>query len=561
MEFFADEGQQVWGTFTPEGVELGLPAAWAEGGAGGVWQVRWDDAPVEADRFVLVRVSDAPEGFGPEECARAQKPGGLAVEAGAEGPVRGRYGVLALSGERVLAASCLGVGAPGAKADLWNLLDSWYKWEQISPQDPDQHEQTGEPKKLSSHGFTGVSTPMKVTKTPEEIVTFNPNHGMLWPGAIVRSDQARDHGWLVPVGLETRFRAPLAVTVDQLSAGGSITVPHPDQASVLDAIKNEVRGKESKSRDIDFRQTTAYSATELALELGVSARYGGFSASVQAAYQRKETQNCVAIYLRERAFTASVSWQSPNELINDSFTEEELAKLLTHRTMTPHTPPLIVSDVIYGRVLTISMNSTSTEQEIQAAVKASYQCFADFSAEAKAHYKSVLSNSSVSVVSQGGNPSVVHKALTEGTIADYFKEAQELENYSVIGYVLKSLTGTPAKMSETTDYDQVRWDKPYQANLWLGQSYQDGNAIDADVDLDKKTFKNVTDSNRAEAQRTFSADGTGDPFYASSERWQDGIDISPVKREWFLNGKTKEQGTLQIDDQGSFTVHFWAEKL
>ncbi|MEU7151158.1 thiol-activated cytolysin family protein [Streptomyces sp. NPDC045456] len=559
VNFYADESLSVWQQHP--GAADGRRPAWAVPGGDGAWTVRWEPS-APADRFVLVDLSGASQQDVGEEIAQAARPGNLAVEGGAGGPVPGRYGVLAYRGEELVDASLLGAGAPDQKVDLWAVLQGWHKWNEISPQDPDGHEQTGDPKELKSQGATGVSTPMKVTRTPDQIITFNPNHSMLWPGALVRSDQARDHGWLVPVGLETRFRAPLAISVDQLSAGGSITVPHPDQASVLDAIKKEVQGKESKSRDVFFNQTAAYSASELALEMGISARYGMFSASVSAAYKRKDAQNCFAVYLRERAFTASVSWNNPNELINDSFTGDALSDLLRHNTMGFNHPPLIVSDITYGRVLTLTLSSTSTESELQAAIKASYEGFlGGGSAELNAHYKKVLSTSSVTAIAQGGDPSLIHTALANGSIAKYFEKKQELENYSVIGYTLKTLTGDPASMSETTSYDQVRWDRPYEAKLWIGQTYQNGHPRAADVTLDDKLFEDVTDSKCAEATRKFSSDGKGDPFYATSEQWQDGATITPASKGWFLNGKTEEKGTLPTDSNEGMTFHFWAKRL
>ncbi|MFF3277509.1 thiol-activated cytolysin family protein [Streptomyces chrestomyceticus] len=559
MELYSDDGLSPLQRYAAAGEAR---PAWAVRGDGGTWTVQWEPDAPEVDRFALVELSDTP-GPGPgREGAQGAQPTDLAVPGGADGPAPGRYAVLAYRGDQLLDASLLGAGAPDQKVDLWNVLQGWRKWKDISPQNPDGHEQTGDPKPLKSQGATGVSTPMKVTKTPDQIITFNPNHSMLWPGALVRSDQARDHGWLVPVGLETRFRAPLAVSIDQLSAGGSITVPHPDQASVLDAIKKEVQGKESKSRDVFFNQTAAYSASELALEMGISARYGLFSASVSAAYKRKDAQNCFAVYLRERAFTASVSWNNPNELINDSFTGADFDALLRHNTMGFDHPPLIVSDLTYGRVLTLTISSTSTESELQAALKASYEGFlGGGSAELNAHYKKVLSTSSVSAIAQGGDPSLIHTALANGSIAKYFEKKQELENYSVIGYTLKTLTGEPATMSETTTYDQVRWDRPYEAKLWIGQSYRDGSPVGADVDLDDKMFTDVTDSKCAVATRKFSNDGKGDPFYATSEQWQDGATITPASKEWFLGGKTEEKGTLPTDGNEGTSFHFWAKRL
>ncbi|MEV5597877.1 thiol-activated cytolysin family protein [Streptomyces sp. NPDC052496] len=435
-----------------EELTQGAPA-WAVQREDGSWGVEW---PVEADRFELLgRPADS--GADAESLAHVAAVAALTLPKDVDTAAMGAYAVLATAGGRPVALSVVGTGERSGKVDLAAQLAAWRQWNELAPQKPDEKEPTSAPKVDYVNGVKRTTQSWTATRTPESIVTFNPNTNMMFPGAIVQAGPAIRQGHLIAAQIEDSERAPLTIVVDALSGGNSRVVDVPSYGNVLDAVKDMVNGRPNSSPDIIFRKTEGYSSTEAALSLGLSASFGGFATSLNVEARRKESQNTLIVYLRERAFTASCAMSTPNALINDTFTQERLARLVTLGAMGTDNPPLIVSDVVYGRVLTFSFTSTASESEINAALEASYKGFGNVGAELKARYLQIIGQSSIEVISLGGDPGVIKDLLQTGDISNYFGERHTLEQYSRMGYVLKTLDGRPAKMSESTDYDQVVW--------------------------------------------------------------------------------------------------------
>ncbi|MFE3883009.1 thiol-activated cytolysin family protein [Streptomyces lydicus] len=429
------------------------PVAWAEQRGDGTWEVVWRPGQ-GSDHYEVRRRTDDGRW---ERVAQGTDLAALTLPEDVESAGPGSYGVLATAAGRRVVFSVVGTGPKDGKADLAAAVQRWKKWGELAPHDADEKKPISDPQTSCVDGVKRTEQKWRITKTPEEIVTFNPNLDMMYPGAIVQAIPAIKQGYLVPVEIEDSERAELTVSVDALASGNSRAVKVPNYGCVMDAVKKIVRGKPNSSPNILFKQTTASSSTETALQLGVSGSYGGFSASLNVEAQLKNRQNTVAIYLRERAFTASAGMSTPNALINDTFTEERLNRLVNLGYMGPDNPPLLVSEVVFGRILVFSLTSTAAETDINAAVSASYDGFAHVSADVKARYQSIISNSEISILAVGGDPSVIQSMLKTGTIGEYFADKHTLDQYSPIGFVLKTLDGYPAKMSETSDYDKVTW--------------------------------------------------------------------------------------------------------
>ena len=121
-------------------------------------------------------------------------------------------------------------------------------------------------------------------------------------------------------------------------------------------------------------------------------------------------------------------------------------------------PPLLLSSVIYGRIIAFTVTSKETESEIRAAAKANYDGFAKIEGSLKAHCQKVLRESEVSIIGLNITPDQIKGLLKDGKLAESFTK-QSFKSYGRIGYTLHTLDDVPAKMSETTTYDAVMWGK------------------------------------------------------------------------------------------------------
>ncbi|MEU1630706.1 thiol-activated cytolysin family protein [Streptomyces sp. NPDC020096] len=538
-----------------EDLTQGAPA-WAVQREDGSWGVDWPGK--EAERFELLRRS-ADGSVNVEVLAHGADIAALALPKDVDTAGIGAYAVLATTGGRPMALSAVGVGERAGKVDLAAQLARWKQWNELAPQNPDDKRPTSEPTVEYVNGLKRTTQSWTATKTPESIVTFNPNTNTMFPGAIVQADPAIKQGHLISAQIEDSERAPLTIVVDALSSGNSRVVNVPSYGNVLDAIRDMVQGKPNNSPDIIFRKTEGYSSTEAALSLGMSASFGGFASSLNVEGKRKEGQNTLVVYMRERAFTASCEMSTPNALINDTFTEERLTRLVTLGAMGNTNTPLIVSDVVYGRILTFSFTSSASESEINAALDASYRGFGNISAELKARYLHIIGQSSIEVISLGGNPNVIKALLQTGDISNYFGEQHTLDEYSRIGYVLKTLDGRPAKMSETTNYDQVVWGGDIPVVLGLA-SYLNW-FIRVDLMIDGKVTEH-SDEGALSGVRYFSPSATDNsPFnlmyrVVGDSRWYGPFSAAPDRD--FLTSQEESRIILIEAGESGFFTGAWA---
>ncbi|MGW1283123.1 thiol-activated cytolysin family protein [Streptomyces sp. NPDC002586] len=411
-------------------------------------------------------------------------------------------------------------GPPEDPVDLGAYLASLRAWDAIAPQQPDEQSRTCEPQHThltSPRGYvTEVRTSYSLTRTPEEIITFHPNVEGLWPGALV-SGQTAVNGLLREIGITADKRRPVRITIDNLATKPSQLVENPDTGTVTDAIKSMVQDVSGGYRSQVFTSREAFSDEEIALNFGFSASYGGFTGGTKVSASRRETMNTVVAYLKETAFTASCDTNRlPNDWMNDAFTYRVLEDLKKAGRIGVENPPLVVSSVTYGRILMFTFTSSESITDITAALNFGYNSAIKVDAELELKYKKIIREAQISLVSVGGSAKAVHELLQTRSLPDYFKELPSLADYAPMGFVLKTLdTNIPARMSETTAYDEIRYEpavfdlkleilgltEQMTRNYWLKLDGKRG-----DISHDGSIFPPPTSRHR------YAGDGTGDPF-------------------------------------------------
>ncbi|MDN3243163.1 thiol-activated cytolysin family protein [Glycomyces tritici] len=422
--------------------------AWAIAHPDGSWELDWNVNGADHYQVVL----EGAEGEAPRVVAKGPDLGSLQLPNIAKAH---RLRVIARMGDDAYAVSKVGTGARDAKADVSEHLREWKSWKELAPPHPDGKtllHTTTEPVWLG--GWTTITTQRwRVVRTPQTLMTFRSAFGDLFPGAIVQSKTAIANGALTSAKVETEERVPLTPVITALNSGKISPVP-PIYDAVYGAIKEAVAGRKCTSSDIRFSIAEAQTSEQTALSLNVSGKYGGFAASLNVESNRKENQNTVLAFLQQRAFTASVQIVSPEDLFSDKFTEERLARLKTLGTMDRDNPPLLVSDVIYGRIVAITITSKASESDLTAAAQASYNGFgAEVGTDVKDAHKETLAKSDIKVFAQGGDTEAIKAAMKDGALADYFGEEKNLEDFEPIGFVLKTLDDELATMSEHYEYE------------------------------------------------------------------------------------------------------------
>lgn len=389
-------------------------------------------------------------------------------------------GLLTMAALGLTLGGCGGADTPVAPtpADLDAFFATLPAWEQYSPPLPDADATTGapvdQPVEIGGEPYTETVTPCSITRTPEKIVTLNPDVEVLWVGSLLQGS-----GYRGGIGslqeLPIRQRAPVTLSISLLTGDNTRTVANPDQASVTQALGELVQAAEDAGHtagsDIYFTKETTHSLDQASIKMGLSASYMGASVKASLAAGMSSEMRTVTAYFVQNMFTASmVLPQTPAEVFSEEFTAGRLDEQVSRGRMGPDNPPVYVSSVSYGRVLIFTFTSSALESEIKATLNAVYNG-GQFGGELSAEQQSILENAQISVVAVGGDAEYALGLIRTNDLSEYFRSDTALTSARAISYTVRNLAdNTIARVSETTQYD-LREYTPVEA-VATGASYR-----------------------------------------------------------------------------------------
>lgn len=370
----------------------------------------------------------------------------------------------------VLTMSCGGDDSTGPPPndDIDAYLKSLPTWNEFSPQlapvgDPvdvatGPTEATLNP--IGDELYICRATPCSITSTPDAIVTMNPNSEILYLGSLIQGGT-----YLGGLGameeLPIRQRAPLTISIDLLYPDNTRTVADPTLASVNQAVGELISGAHNAGHQagsaISYNKKECHSLKQSMLDMGLSASYMGASVSMELQFSQTAEQHTIMATFRQRMFTTSmVLPQTPSDVFSDEFTQERLDEQIALGRVGPDNLPVYVSSIVWGRIMIFTMTSTYTASQMMAAIEASYQGIAGGGVDAQ--YLAILNSeeTTINMVTVGGEASHALEAICSGNLDDYFAADAALTSAAPLSYTLRNLAdNSVALVSETTTYDRV----------------------------------------------------------------------------------------------------------
>ncbi|KAK9723254.1 hypothetical protein K7432_002103 [Basidiobolus ranarum] len=297
-----------------------------------------------------------------------------------------------------------------------------------------------------------------LTDTPKELVTFGTGSDAFWLGSLLQGK-----GYIDGVGgfkpLSIWDRNDQKITIDFLNGKSASTICMPDSGSVRDATAKLVAQAKSTNykpgANIHYKTVEVNSAESAALNLGFGAKYLTFQAKTTLDVQRNYTENTIAAYFVERAYTVDVAMpKTPADFFNNQFTMKDLEDQIRFGRLGPDNLPVYVSSISYGRVLLYSLTSSASASDIRATIQASYNGLklgVDTNLDIK--HQKLLSESKISVAVIGGNRDAAIDLIRNGNLNSFFGFESSLETFVPISYTLRNVAdGSLASVSETTKY-------------------------------------------------------------------------------------------------------------
>jgi Thiol-activated cytolysin/FG-GAP-like repeat len=304
-----------------------------------------------------------------------------------------------------------------------------------------------------------TSTPYSMTTNPREIVMYDPDVAIVWPGALIQGKSRKALGSFV--GIPIAERTPIRISIPSFATGDNFrVVEQPNEATVASAwgeiVGNATESGLAASSAIDFEMNTHYSEEFVGLSASLSGAYLGYSASASGDFSRNASETTLTANFIQRMFTVTVGEpQTPGAFFSSDFTEAKLQEQVNLGRMGADNIPIYVSEVVYGRMMAFSMTSSASETDIRATIQAAYDGIGgNVEASLTARQRKILADSKIAVTSVGGNAQATLDVIRSGNWASYFTNEAPLSSAAPLSYTFRNLgDGSIAGVTESTDYE------------------------------------------------------------------------------------------------------------
>lgn len=301
-----------------------------------------------------------------------------------------------------------------------------------------------------------------------DVAILRPSTGVVYPGALVVGNQEMLDGAPNPLGLD---RGPMTLTVDLPGIGqnGVMNIETPNISSVQVALDNSLEWWNDNAYEegyvnaanSSYQSAVSYSSTQFGLDLGINAAWATGSIAAQLDYESNSERRYASIVFKQVFYT--VRMDTPNNAASVFGPNVTLSQV--ENVLGSSTPPAYVSSVNYGRIIMVRMETTNTDYSINLKSVLEYASGVNSgSGDINTTYESIISNSSINIITIGGNAEVAVSAIDAANL----EEGPGSINYIITGenavysrnnpgvpiaYTIRYLKDhSLAKMGYTTDY-------------------------------------------------------------------------------------------------------------
>ncbi len=249
---------------------------------------------------------------------------------------------------------------------------------------------------------------------PEQFVTLSPNASVIWPGSMLQG-QTVESGSPEPIAVK---RGGGTIVMNLLNSGKGVqansyqmNLDEITQGNVIDAqnkiLSNNVGGTPAA---FSFESEQVDSTTQMALSMNVDVSW--MSGDVQAAlsFNSSSHYSRYLVKLTQQYYTMVFQTPtSPSQLLDPSVTADELATYVG-----PGNPATYISSITYGRQFYLLLESTASDQDMQAALQATYNGgFASFTGNVKASFEQTEAETTMKAYAVGGGADTTLQGVLE----------------------------------------------------------------------------------------------------------------------------------------------------
>jgi thiol-activated cytolysin len=303
---------------------------------------------------------------------------------------------------------------------------------------------------------------------------FNPNASVVYPGSLLQGSSLKK---ATPDVIAVN-RAGGIISYDLVNGNISsyFNVEKVAKSSIQNAMNQIIASSPPDlPANFVFNYSQVQSERALALKLGIDYESAFTSISGSFGFSSGSSLNRILVELNQSFFTMSFDIPtSLDGLFAADVTPADLAKYVQ-----PGNPATYISDVTYGRIYYMLIESTSSYTEMESAVSASFSgVVASANADISGHSLNTLSNLKIKVMAFGGEATTTMLTVGETNLSNLVQLLAESTTISTgvpISYVVRSVYNNQiVSVQLATEYDVTECspaapggEPPYTAH-WRG---------------------------------------------------------------------------------------------
>ncbi len=377
-----------------------------------------------------------------------------------------RYSRLAVPGLVIAAAAACHVVGGDELEEIRASIDDYVRGLDTISAEPSLivTESHGEP--VRDGEYICRSRPVQETRQYDELVAYSTNSEALWPGALVRSDEALG-GDLAQVVMD-RDPVTISISLENIDGQRKAVMDYPSlsayregKAEILD---NQVTGSTPAHITADIEEVHSEEQLEMAFGAGVSGT--GLPAELSASFNfgDEDVRSRYLVQYTQAYYTIDIDQPGrPSDFFAPTVTDEDVMDRFPEGS-----PPAYVSSITYGRVALFAFESEYSAQELGAALDFAYSGGVDVGGDVSVTYEEMLERSKMSVYMVGGSGADAAKAL-DGyeELMDFIRSGGDYSSDSPgapIAYKLSYLKdNAPLASSVTREYEKRDCERVGQA--------------------------------------------------------------------------------------------------
>ncbi len=282
-----------------------------------------------------------------------------------------------------------------------------------------------------------VSKKYNVEEANNEFPLFNPNASVIYPGNLLQGATLKSASpSVIPV---KRGGGTVSIDIIDGSEGSSFTVEEVKKSTIADAA-NKIIGASTGAVPANFNFTAqqVQSQQELALSLGLDVQTQFVQVGSTFSFRSGSQYSRFIVKLKQSFYTLSFDIPtSAGDLFAPGVTPADLDAFVG-----PGNPVTFISDVTYGRVYYLLIESSSSETAIESAINASFTGAAvGVDLEVNGSYLKSLSDLQIKVVALGGSSQSTFQTIGQsdiGSLVELLGESTDITTGVPVSYVVRS---------------------------------------------------------------------------------------------------------------------------